>query len=437
MAQMTFALASEISRESVDGAIHYSAVEDDDILNVFPFTFYPGGTKATFKQRLTLPAAEWRAEADAMTAKTASYATRAVELKNLYDEMQVPLAHMAISDVFNQKQSDVEAMALGMGVGLRAALAASSSVTATVGADILLGVLGWVSAKPCPNCTLGLWEVEFDDAPTDRIRIKEPGATDFGAWQVATADLDEVAVYAADTTQYLYITMDVSESAAGGDYTTTSLGGLAADGITVATSKEPDGLFSWCHPTRRVWGNLTADPANAGAALALAQLDWLIDNCVGPKSEKLFVMRRSTRRAFKALMIAAAGLEYVDTWMGNKLARPNLAYDGIPIMVSDGIPAAQKCGVDGTCLTATSVHLVRVNQQNGFGCFYFNAGPPAARVNDNGIYRPVPLPIYNRIVNGNDGEMEGYPDQLLRMDTWVAPFLKNTNAHAEVCGINQ
>lgn len=437
MAQMTFALASTISRAYVDQALHYAAVEEDDILSVFPFTFWPGGTTAKFHQRNNLPAAAWRAESDAYTSKTTDYIYREVALKCIYDQMQVPLAHMAISDIFDQKRSDIEAMALAMGIGIRTALAASASTTATIGANINLGAKGFEVAKVCPNCTAGLWHVEFDDAPANRIRIKEPGAANFGAWQLTAGDLDEVAVYAEDTTQYMYISFDESVSEGGGDYTTTTLGGANDDGILVATSNEPDGLYTWCHPTQRVWGNLTASPLAVGHALALAQLDWLIDKVPGPKSEKLFVMRRGTRRAFKALMIAASGLEYVDTWMGQKLDRRNLSYDGIPIMVSDRLPAAQKCGIGGTDLDATSVHLVRVNQKEGFGCYYFNAGPLAARVSDNGVYQPVPLPIFNRIVNGNDGEMEGYPDQLLRMDTHVAPFQKNIQCHAEVCGINE
>lgn len=437
MAQMTFALASEISRSFVDQALHYAAVEEDDVLNVFPFTFWPGGTEFEFKQRNNLPAAEWRAEATAMTSKTTDYIHRKGSLKNIYDQMQVPLAHMAISDLFSQKQSDMEAMALAMGVGIRTALAASAAVTVTIGANINLAGKGFEVAKPCPNCTAGLWEVEFDDAPTNQIRIKEPGAASFGAWQATAGDLDEVAVYAYNTTQYLYLSFDESVSEGGGDWSTSGLGGTNADGFLVATSNAPDGLSTWCHPTQRCWGNYTASPPAAGSALALGQLDYLEDKVPGPKSEKLFVMRRGTRRAFKALMLAASGLEYVDTWMGTKLDHAALSYDGIPIMVSDRLPATQKCGIDGTDLDACSIHLVRVNQRAGFGCFYFNAGPPAARVEDNGIYRPVPLPIYSRIVNGEKGEMEQYPDQLFRMDTWVAPFQKNIQCHAEICGINE
>jgi hypothetical protein len=437
MAIMTFALASKLSRDYVDRALHYCAVEEDDIMKVFPLVFWPQGTSATYKQLKTLPTSAWRIETDAITSTQADYDTWQIYLKGLATQMQVPLANMQpLSDLFNQRQANMEAMAISMGKEFRTTLADGCSVTATVGANIQAGAKGWVRVKMGPNAQVGLWHVEFDDAPTNRIRIKAPNDTNFGAWQVTAGDLDEVALYSEDTTQYLWVVFDESDSEAGGDYTTTSLGGANADGILVASSKEPDGLTTLIHPTMRTWGNLTASPNAAGHALALSQLDWLLDQVPGPKSEMLFMMPKRTRRSYKALILAAGALEYVDTWMGMKLDRRVLSYEGVPIWVSDHIPQNQTAGLAGTATTCTSVHLVRVNPSQGFSCFYWNAGPPAVRVLDNGAYVPVPLPFYNRIVNGENAEMETLPDQLFRMDTFAAPFMNGFQCHAEVCGIN-
>ncbi len=432
MAILTFAEAIKLAPTAMDREVHYASVVEDDIMKVFPFETWPGGQSISIPYLTSVPAATWRAETDVITPGTPTYANFLASLKNVDSDTQAPLVNMgANSREINQRAQLIKSMSIGMGTALRTALCNSYSVTAAIGANIAVGTLGWARVIPGPNMTPGLGEVEFDDAPVDRYRFKAPGDSAFGAWVDGTADIDEAVFYSADTTKYIYATIDVSDAAAGGDYTTAGLGGAPADGITFATSLEPDGMNAWVHPDQRIWANLTTNPANAGTALTTGMLDYMLDQVPRTGGDNMaFVMHPRTRRAYKALL-GTGQLEFVDTFMGNKLHRKMLSYENVPIWVSPNVPTNIPSGLDdSTVATCTLINLVRVDPNDGFGTYYWNGGPMV--VADPGTEDMAPLPIYFRDL----GEQATLVDDRLRMDTNICPYLKNYQGLHQVIGIN-
>lgn len=433
MAIVTFSIAAKLAPDVLDQRIHYAAMEQDSIMSAFPLEFWEGGKSASYIQLTTLPTPAWRDETDVITPSAADYATWTVYLKNLAGDNQIPIANQGgMSGHINQKAAHVYAHAIAICKELRKTITDGSSVTTTVGSNVV--AKGWDLVRPGPNMTLGNMDVEFDDT-ADKIRVREPGATSFGPWSATiTADLDEVVLYCADTTKYVYVSFDFSDSDGGGNYTSTTLGGNPSDYIVFASSKKPDGLASFCHPTQRIWANLTTDPADAGTALSTDMFDWLIDKVPGDKGNLVFLMPLRTRRSFKSLMGTSA-LDYVDTWMGQRLARKTLSFEGIPIWACDSIPQNVASGIDdATSASCTSLFLARVDPTDGLGCFYYNGGPQTLvdPGNFGGTPGNAPCPIYYREL----GEQSNVPDYKDRMDTNIAPYLKNYQALAEVIGVN-
>jgi hypothetical protein len=145
----------------------------------------------------------------------------------------------------------------------------------------------------------------------------------------------------------------------------------------------------------------------------------------------LIVTTKRTRRSLKQLLAGSADI--VTHWMGQALARPMLGYEGIPIWVSDNLPLTETTGVAGTCTTGGSIYFVRVDAYDGFSTYYWNEGGASVSINDDGVETPVGLPIYYRDL----GEVSTtLTNHYLRMTGHFCPVLKNTQALAEVHGIN-
>jgi hypothetical protein len=238
-----------------------------------------------------------------------------------------------------------------------------------------------------------------------------------------------VALYdgvAGKTHQYVYITMDVSDSAAGGDWITTT----DATGIVLTSAKKPAGLLQWPYPTQRIWGTLTTTPTATGDGAALKQLDWGLDMVPGCN---LIVTTQRTRRTLKGLLAGSADI--CDHWMGQKLARPMLGYEGIPIWTCANLPLTESAGVGatGTGTTCGSIYFARIEAADGFSVYYWNEGGANVQVMDDGVLTNVGLPIYYRDLGEISTTLtNAYP----RMTGHFCPVLKNTQALAEVHGIN-
>jgi hypothetical protein len=426
MAIMTWAEAIKLAPTNLEAAIHYGAVQEDPIFQLLPFEWWPGGQSVTWTQTTTLPTSSWRTVTDAIAA-TAPTRTQWVQtLREIYTQMQVPPLHEgSLSNVIDQRSANQRDMSRSIGLQVRTDIVAGEENTAAIGATAT--TKGFEAVKFGPGWAAGLVYFTFDDT-ADTIAVSSDGTT-YGTAVSTTADMDEVALYdgvAGKTHQYVYLTMDVSDSEGGGDWTTTN----AATGVTLTTAKKPAGLIQWPYPTQRIWGTLTTSPTATGDALSLAQMDYGLDMVPGCN---LIVMPKRTRRSLKTLLAGSADI--VDHWMGKKLARPMLGYEGIPVWVSDNLPLTGRCGVgaSGTGLTAASVYFVRVDAFDGFSTYYWNEGGASVTVNDDGVETPVGLPIYYRDL----GEVSTtLTDHYLRMTGHFCPVLKNTQALFELHGIN-
>jgi hypothetical protein len=96
-----------------------------------------------------------------------------------------------------------------------------------------------------------------------------------------------------------------------------------------------------------------------GAALSLSMLDELKDACFAGKPDG-YVMRRGTYRAYKALLRAAGGTRPDMIMIENFGMVP--AHDGVPILVSDYVPAGVTQGSNNN---TTSIFAARFNEVDG------------------------------------------------------------------------
>jgi len=427
MAIYTWAEAIKLAPTKLDQMIHYGAMEYDPMFLGLPFQNWPGGQSVTWYQTHTLPTTSWRTVTDAMTSTAPTRLPRVGSLKEAYTQMQVPPLHEgAVSGSVNQYAANIRDMSRSIGKEVRQTIIDGHTNTVAIGATA--ATKGVDKVVLGPGFAAGLVYLKFDDT-ADTIQLSTDGTT-YGTAVDVSSDLKGVAVYdGVDTTKYIYLWFDFSDSDTGGDWTTTN----AATGLTLTSSKEPDGLLTYVYPSQRVDGTLTGAPSNAGDAAALAQLDWLLDMVPGAD---FFITSKRTRRAIKSLLSGSADI--VDHWKGMKLARNQLAYEGIPIFASSGVPITGEHYVAGTA-TATalsSISAVRMangDGEGGFMCYNWNEGPAATMITDEGNEQKIRLPIYSRDL----GEVSTtLTDHFYRMTGHFCPVLKNTQAMATVWGIN-
>jgi hypothetical protein len=433
MAILTFAEASKLSPDKLYEKVLYGAVAEDAILANMNLEFHTGN-EFDFYQTTTLPTSSWRIETDTMTSTAPTRVKRRVAMKNVYTQAQVPPYNVtALSNVINQQAELVRDMSRSFGAAVRACVTKDSEYSVAIGATAT--TKGIDKFIPCPGLmdTPGLVYLDFDDT-ADTIAMSTDGTT-YGTAVSTTADLDTVPLYdgvAGRTHLHAWVTMDVSDSEGGGDWATTN----AATGVTLSSSKKANGLTQWCDPAQVIWGTLGVPgagvaPTSTGDALAYKQLDALLDLVPGADC---FVMPKRTRRSLKALLQASNQYETTDVFMGRKLARKVLAYESLPVWVTD-VPLTGTIGVGaGTLTTGTSVFALkfaRNDRDDGFAIRYHSQGGPSVRVNDWGEETSQPVPGYFRDV----GEMETLPDHIFRLDGYFAPVLRNTQAMAECRGI--
>jgi hypothetical protein len=430
MAIFTWAEAVKASQDHFIGQLLYASMEDDPLFPLLPMKWWPGGKTVQWNQITSLPTATWRDATDSMSSTAGASIQRYTRLKEVYVQEQVPPRHInPLSDQYSQLARIQNDMALSFGQGVRDAVLAGERMTVAIGGTAASNGIDGVEIGPGHN-TAGVGYLKFDDT-ADTIQYKAPGSSSYGATVSTSSDLHSVAVYDGDDTSlYILLTMDVSDSEGGGDWTTTN----AATGITLTDAKKPDGLLSFVHPDNRTWGTLSDSPTAAGDGASLKQLDWLLDQVPGNRNDLLILTHKRTRRTLKHLL--AGSSDTVDDWRGTKLARPMLAYEGVPIYAHSSMPINRTPGVGGTISTAGVIALVKLardEEDGGFSTYFWNEGGSNYQVEDRGVKTgPVGVPGYYR----DKGEMEDYPDHLLRLTGCFAPILKNTQCAALVDGIN-
>jgi HK97 family phage major capsid protein len=99
-----------------------------------------------------------------------------------------------------------------------------------------------------------------------------------------------------------------------------------------------------------------------GASVNLSMIDELRDLVKIAGGPDCLMMRRSTWRAFKAILRAMNGND-ATTMMIPNFGYPVPALDGLPVILNDFIPIDE---VQGTNSATTSIYAVRLNEVDGF-----------------------------------------------------------------------
>lgn len=124
----------------------------------------------------------------------------------------------------------------------------------------------------------------------------------------------------------------------------------------------------------------TISPGVNGGALTFSLLDNLAD--LVPNGADAFVMRRGTLRAFRAAIRLQGGSTGAEVIM-NSFGQPQIAHNGLPIIINDFLPATETLGT-GTNLC--SVYAVRLNEADGLHGLY-GGGNAGLRVEAVGTHQ--------------------------------------------------
>lgn len=174
-------------------------------------------------------------------------------------------------------------------------------------------------------------------------------------------------------------------------------------GDSGVNAKEFDGL------TKLTPVGQTITAGANGAALTLNMLDELKDAV--KNGADAFIMRQGTWRAIRALLRTTGGIMPEHIMLEN-FGRPIPAYDGIPVLLNDYIPATE---TQGSSNVTTSIYAVRLNEVDGFHGIY-GGGSAGIQVEDIGT---VQTKDANRF----------------RMKWYVGTALKATHAVARLKGL--
>lgn len=101
-----------------------------------------------------------------------------------------------------------------------------------------------------------------------------------------------------------------------------------------------------------------------GAAVSFSMLDELKDAV--KNGADVLMMRQGTWRAIRALLRSMGGNEAMHIQLEN-FGKPVPAYDNIPVIINDFIPADE---TQGSASATTSVYALRLNETDGFHGIY-------------------------------------------------------------------
>jgi hypothetical protein len=436
MAVQTLASIAQTLGESRMGSVVYASYVEDPIYAHVPLQRWQGdGSTLTYDLVASLPTASETALYGAYTETAPTYATQTATLSNIYSQVFMSTAARGAghNKWRNQFALNVTQMGRACGAQLRARLMNGQRRGVSIGATATTkGVDGFL---PNPQSTAELFWLDFNDTG-DVIKLSSDQGTSYGATiTLGASDWEWQPITDGDGLDHLLL-FDVSDSAGGGNWTTSN----AATGITVTAQNQIDGINALCHPDQRIWGNrnaITGEPTTNGDALSFSGMDALLDLIpFGVRSKLAFFMAPRTRIAYKALYGTAA-YPTVDDWMGTKLSRPQLSYEGVPVIAN---PSITLTGTVGTTTTATTVYLVYFDTETGYHLQYDNASgrgiegvskQSSSMSTDEGVGSEKAMPWFFRVLP----ESETGPYNPLRIDGWWAGVCKNQQAIAGMQGI--
>jgi len=176
-----------------------------------------------------------------------------------------------------------------------------------------------------------------------------------------------------------------------------------AQGDATADPKTFDGLI------KLITGSQTITAGANGAAVALSMLDELKDTVT--LGADAYVMRKGTWRAIKQLLRAAGG-NTAEMLQLENFGRPVPAFDGIPVLFNDFLPANE---TQGSSSVTCSIYAVRLNEADGLHGL-FGGGPAGMVVEDIGT-------VQNKDANR------------IRVKWYAGLALKSTKSLARIKGV--
>lgn len=176
-----------------------------------------------------------------------------------------------------------------------------------------------------------------------------------------------------------------------------------AAGDSGANAKTFDGL------SRLVVSGQTITAGANGAAISLSMLDELKDSV--PLGADAYVMRKGTWRAIKQLLRAAGG-NTAEMMQLENFGRPVPAFDGIPVLLNDFLPADE---TQGSSSATCSIYAVRFNEADGLHGLYggSNAG----------------------VVVENIGTVQNRDAERIRLKWYCGLALKSTRSLSRIKGL--
>jgi len=456
MAPQNLASIANLIGQTIQGAVVYEAVHHNPLLAKIPILPWQGdGDTYTYAIMTATPTAEMTdIDGSSLSSTKATFGQATAYLRNLVSQGELSLfaRSRAITRHKDAKQQHMIAHSRALVRKLLNQFVAGQRQSVSIGATAASkGVDGFVAqARSSVSQSSGIVYLKFTDA-NDTLELSTDGGASYGPAVTCDQDLVNQPIYDADGQEFR-ITFDVSDSAGGGDWTTSD----AATGVTVSSSYNMDGLISLVHGEQMIWGNGSAvgstsaytasdyAPSANGDALTLKTLDRLINLVPWAKispNRCAFIMPQRTVITLKHLLgvggggTAGAGAS-VDEWMGTKLSTPMLGYSGIPVLENPDVAA--DIGV-GSTTDATTIYLAYMDPDNGLHAQWTNeqtvalptADATGRIASDADLGSTIPLPFYARWL----AESESKEANIFRVSGKWSLLLRNKQALAAVQGI--
>ena len=310
----------------------------DEITPILPFDTVNGSRAYAYDRKLGQVSASWVAPASSLSSAGGLSLGRVLsETKKLYAQPDITpedAARLGGGDMAMGALAESAFVAMARAIGNKA-INGSSAPTSTIDAQSTIVASTCVTACTCG----GLFDLSRETRGELRyatsgtaFRYRAPGDVDFGdAVTIGTGSSGRV--FSKNGENWLYITRGAGAISAN----TTAV-------VTIAvTADEPDGLFRMMEGVTRQWLYGGTD----GGAISFELLDQLMDLCKG-QGQKVLLTSKLIRRAIRKLLRDKAGGEtFAD--VGSKKV---LAYDGVPILVSDYMPTTRTRGSSGAVCSA-------------------------------------------------------------------------------------
>lgn len=398
------------------------------LLGLVPMLQWPGGEDFSWILNKTLPTITWEDESSTHDATQAVRKKLRTYLSYAHGDIEIPIHSNAVYNAaLNMEMQDALDLIRAMGISLSgklwtgAYMTEASDVTivgtglaATPGVDALTAISA--------NMPTGVAALKYTNADT-KVYFRAPGSTTYGAGvDISGGDGNFTLYDGDDTTMYITATIDIS------DWT-----GIAADAEYpgALTFLMPDDIAG-LKELAALDSNQVKTPSTNGDALTLTHLDELEELCIGPKSEKIFVMNPRTRIAAKHLIAAAGGMRQGE-YQGRDLSKYELNYEGVPVLADSNIAINE---TQGSATTCGRVYCLRLNPQVGYHLFYGahngpNEGTMSA-VSDHASGadadpQGIQLPVYMRRL----GEQDNAQYFKWRISCAIAAVLKRSSS----CGM--